>query len=143
MGLHPDGDPSGGFLKDGGSPTLDAWSEPIGYTLMVARVGQLPIRVFTLTVTHRGLPERQRLAHDGCSEPAYNGIYPDGHPSRSTAYTGLHPDGDPLGGFLKEGGLPTLDAQSQPIVGYNLMAVRAGQPPIRVFTLTVTPRGAS
>jgi len=26
-------------------------------------------------------PERWRLAHIDCSEPAYNGTYPDGHPS--------------------------------------------------------------
>jgi len=58
MGLHPDGDSSG------------------------------------------GLPERRRLTHVGCSEPVYNGIYPDGRPSRSTAYLGLHPDGD-LSGVSK------------------------------------------
>ena len=43
-----------GFLKDGGSPMLAAWSQLImGYTLMAARVGQLPIWVFTLIVTLR------------------------------------------------------------------------------------------
>ena len=29
-----------------------------------------------------------------------------------------------------------MDAQSQPIMGYTLMATRAGQPPIWVFILT-------
>ena len=53
-----DGDPSGSLLKDGGLLTLDAWSQLImGYTLMAARAGQLPIRVFTLTLTlRRGSP---------------------------------------------------------------------------------------
>jgi len=37
MGLYPESEPSRGFLKDGGSPMLEAWSQPImGYTLMVA-----------------------------------------------------------------------------------------------------------
>jgi len=87
-------------------------------------------------------PERQKLVHDGCSEPAYDGLYPDCRPSRSTAYTGLHPDGDPSGSLLKDGGSLTLDARSQPIMGYTLMAARAGQPPTRVFTLTATLRRA-
>jgi len=55
MGLHPDGDPYGGLLKDGGSPMLDVQSQPImGYTLMVARESKPPIWVFTLTVTLLG-----------------------------------------------------------------------------------------
>ena len=59
--LQPDGDPSMAFLKDGGSPILDAWSQPItGYTLVTARAGQTPIRL-----------------------PAYMSIHPDGYPSRS------------------------------------------------------------
>ena len=77
------------------------------------------------------------------SEPAYNGIYPDGCPSMSTAYMGLHTDGDPSGGFLKDGGSPTLDAQWQTTIGYTLKAARADQPPIWVFTMTVTFRGTS
>jgi len=98
MGLHSDGDSLGGFMKDGGSLTLDAWSQPImGYTLIAARAGQPSIWVFTLMATLGGLPERRRLAHVGCSEPAYNGIYPDGGPCRSTAYMGLHPDSHPWG----------------------------------------------
>jgi len=56
-------------------------------------------------------------------EPANNEIYPDGCPSRLTTYMGLHPDGDPLGGFLKDGDSPMLDAQSHPIMGYTLMAI--------------------
>jgi len=132
----------GGFLKDGGSPTLDAQSQPImGYTRMAAQAGESSIRVFTLTATLRGLSERWRLACVGCSEPAYNGIYPDGRPNKSTSYTGLHPDGDPSGGFLKDGDSPTLDARSQLIMRYTLMATQAGQPPIRVFTLMITLRG--
>ena len=70
-------------------------------------------------------------------------IYPDGCPSRSTACMGLHPDGDPSGGFLKDGGSLTLDARSQSIMGYTLIAARAGQSPIWVFTLTVILREAS
>jgi len=72
----------------------------------------------------------------GCSEPAYNGIYPDACLSKSTAYMGLHPDGDPSRGFLKDESSSTLDARSQPIIEYTLMVVRAGQLPIYVFTLT-------
>jgi len=46
---------------------------------------------------------------------------------------------DDLSGILlKDGGSPMLDARSQPIMGCTLMIVRAGQQPIRVFTLTVT-----
>jgi len=59
------------------------------------------------------------------------------------AYTGLHPDGDSLGSLLKDRGSLTLDAQSQFIMGYTLMVARAGQQPIRVFTLTVTLREVS
>jgi len=117
-GLHPDGDVSGGLLKDGGSATLDARSQPImGYSLMAA-----PSRSTTYTGLYPGSDpsggpsERWRLSHVGCSELAYNGIYADGRPSRSTVYTGLHPDGDLSGGLLKDGGSPTLDAQSQPIM---------------------------
>jgi len=36
-----------------------------------------------------------------------------------------------------------LDARSQPMIGYTLMAALAGQLPIRVFTLTVTLWGVS
>ena len=99
----------------------------MGYTLMVARVGQQPTRVFTLTATLRGPHERLRLAHVGCSELAYNGIYPDGSSSRSTAYTGFHPYGDLSGDLLKDGGSLTLDARSQLIMGFTLMTARAGQ----------------
>jgi len=67
-----------------------------------------------------------------------NEIYPDGRPSRSTAYAGLQPNDDPSGGLQKDGGLSTLDAQSQPIIGYTLMAARASQQPTQVFTLTAT-----
>ena len=63
--------------------------------------------------------------------------------SMSTAYMGLHPDGDPSGGVLKDEGSPTLDARSQPIMGYTLMAAQTGQPPIWVFILTPTLRGVS
>ena len=39
-GLHPDDDPSGGLLKDGDSPTLDARGQLImGYTLMTVLAG--------------------------------------------------------------------------------------------------------
>ena len=76
-------------------------------------------------------------------EPAYNRIYPDGRPSKTSAYMGLHPDSDPSESLLKDGGSPTLDARSQPIMGYTLMAVRAGQHPIHVFILMATFRGAS
>ena len=52
--FHLDGDPSGSVLKDRGSSILDARFQLImGYTLMAARVGQLPIQVFTLMVTLR------------------------------------------------------------------------------------------
>ena len=121
---------------------MGARSQPImGYTLMAAQAGQQPTRIFTLMTTLRGPPERWRLAHVGCSEPAYNGIYSNGCPNRSTTYTAFYPDDDPSEGLLKDGGLPTLDAQSQPIMGYTLMAVRAGQPPIWVITLMATLRG--
>jgi len=75
-------------------------------------------------MTPRGAPKRQRLAHSECSEPTYNGIYPDGHPRGPTAYMGLHPDDDPSGSPLKDGELPQPDALSQPIMGYPLMAAR-------------------
>ena len=61
---------------------------------------QLLIQVFTVTAP---LGDLWRLTHVGCSELAYNGIYPDGHPSRSTTYTGLYPDGDSSGSPLKDG----------------------------------------
>jgi len=83
----------------------------MGYNLMTARAGQPPKWVFILTVPFGGLPERWRHAYVGCSEPAYNRIYPDGCPSMSITYMGLHTDGDPSGGFLKDGGSPTLDAR--------------------------------
>jgi len=76
-----------------------------------------------------------------CSKSAYNGIYPDACLSKSTAYMGLHPDGDPSRGFLKDESSRTLNARSQPIIEYTLMVVRAGQPPIQVFTLTGPSRG--
>jgi len=99
-------------------------------------------------------------------EPAYNGIYPDGRPNRSTAYaglhpdgdpsesllkdpskstayTGLHPDGDPSGSLLKDGGSPMSMPQSQPIMGYAMMAARADPRPIRVFIPMPTPRRVS
>ena len=79
----------------------------MGYTLMAARADQPPIRVFTLTVTHREPPERRRFAHVDLSETAYNGIYPDGRPSRSTAYMGFHPNGDPSGSLLKDESSPS------------------------------------
>ena len=79
------------------------------YTLMTARPGQPPIRVFSMT----------------------------------TAYIRLHPDGDHSGSFLKYGGSLMLDTWSQPIMGCTLMAARAGQPLIQVFTLMVTLREAS
>ena len=63
---------------------------------------QPSIRVFTLTVALWGLPERWRFTQVGCLEPAYNKIYPDGCPSRSTAYTGLNVNDDPSWGFLKD-----------------------------------------
>jgi len=69
----------------------------MGFTLMAAQAGPWLIRVFTLMVTLRGPPERWRLAHVGCFEPAYNEIYPDGYLSKSTAYTGLYPNDDSLG----------------------------------------------
>ena len=81
-----------------------------------------PIWVFTLTTTLRGLPERWRLAHIGCSKLAYNGIYPDGRPSRPTAYTGEAPDSDSAGSLLKNRSSPTSDARSQPIMGYTLIS---------------------
>jgi len=82
-------------------------------------------------------------ARNDCSELAYNGIYLDGLPSKSTAYPDLHLDDDPSESLLKVGGLPTLTVQSQPIMGYTLMATRGDQQPIRVFTLTVTLRRVS
>ena len=63
--------------------------------------------------------------------------------SVSTTYMGLYIGGDLLRGFLKDGGSPTLDAQNQPIMEYTLMVAQAGQPPLWVFTLTATLRGAS
>jgi len=63
----------------------------MGYTLMVARAGQQPTRVFTQTTT-------------------------------------------PSGGVLKDGGSPTLDARSQPIMSYTLMIARAGQQPTHGFS---------
>jgi len=65
------------------------------YTLMVARADSQPIRVlYALMAPLREPLERWRLTRVDLSEPAYNGIYPDGHPSRSTAYRGpLHRDG--------------------------------------------------
>ena len=106
-------------------------------------VSKCVFRELVVTVTLRGLPERRKLAHIGCSEPAYNRIYLDGHPSKSTAYMNLHPHGDPSRGFLKDGGLLMLDACSQLIKGYTLIVARAGQLPIWVFTLTATLRVAS
>jgi len=88
----------------------------MGYTLMAARADPRPIRVFTLRPI-REPPERWKLAHVAPSEPAYNGIYPDGRLSRSTAYTGLHPDGDPSGSLLKDGGSPASIPRSQPNSG--------------------------
>ena len=88
-------------------------------------------------------PERWRLARVDPSEPAYNGIYPNGRPSRSTVYTSFNPDGDPLESLLKDGGSPASILKSQPIIGYTLMALRANPWPIRVFTLTVTLQGVS
>jgi len=42
----------------------------MGYTLIAARVSQLPIWVFTLTVTLWGLPKRRRLVTlDARSQP--------------------------------------------------------------------------
>jgi len=84
-------------------------------------------------------PKRWRLAHVGCSEPVYNKIFSDGCPSKPTTYTGLHPDGDPSGSLLKDGGSSTLDAQSQSIRGYTLIATLVDQQPIRIFTLMATP----
>ena len=55
-----------------------------------------------------------------------------------TTYMGLYTDGDLSGGFLKNGGSPTLDVRRQSIIEYTLMAARAGQQPIQVFTLTTT-----
>jgi len=49
-------------------------------------------------------------------------VHPDGYPSESTAYMGLQPDDDPSEGLLKDRGSPTLDARSQRIMGYTLMA---------------------
>jgi len=90
---------------------LDVRSQPImGYTLMAARACQPPIWVFNPTVTFQGAPERWRLAYVGCM--AYNGIYPNGCPSRSTTYMGLHHDGDTSGDLLKDRGSPMLDARS-------------------------------
>ena len=55
-GFHPDIDSSGSLLKDGDSPMSFLWSQPImGYILMTARADPRPIRVFTLTVTLRGV----------------------------------------------------------------------------------------
>ena len=81
--------------------------------------------------------------HINCSESAYNGTYPDGHLGESTAYTGFHPNGDPSESLLKDGGLSTLIARRQPIMGPTLMVTRPSQQPGRVFTLTATPREAS
>jgi len=78
------------------------------YTLMASRAGQPPTWVFTLMETLREPPKKWELAHIGCSERAYNGIYPDVRSSRPTVYTGLHPDGDPSWSLLKDGGSPTL-----------------------------------
>ena len=75
---------------------------------MAAQAGQSPIRVFTLTVTLPGLPERWRLAYVGCLELAYNGAYLGGHPGRSEAYMRIHPNGYPSGSPLKDQTLPTL-----------------------------------
>jgi len=88
---------------------LDARSQPVmRYILIAAWAGQPPIRVFTLTVTLRGLPERRRFIHVGGSELAYNEIYLDGRPSRTTAYTGLHPNSVPSWGIPKYLDLLTL-----------------------------------
>ena len=62
--------------------------------------------------------------------------------SMSTAYMGL-PLTMTSGGFLKHGGSPTLDGQSQPVMGYTLMATQGSQLPIWDFTLTATLWGAS
>jgi len=107
--------------------------------MMAVRVGQPAIRVFTLTVTLGNLlKDGSSLTFDARSQPIMRYA-----PSRSNAYMGLHPDGNLLGNLLKDGGSPKLDARSQPIMRYTLMAARAGQLSIRVFTLTVTFRGVS
>ena len=54
--LHPDGDYSRSFLKDGDSLMLIPRSQPImGYILMATRANPRPIRVFTLTMTLQGV----------------------------------------------------------------------------------------
>jgi len=62
-----------------------------------------------------------------CSESAYNGIYPNSCPSKSTAYTGPRPDGDHSESHLKDGNSPMSDARSQPTMGLTLMAARVSQ----------------
>ena len=99
--------------------------------------------VFTLMVALRRVSWKMETRPRRSLRANLYGIYPDGRPSRSMAYTGLHPDGDSLGSLLKDRGSLTLDAQSQFIMGYTLMVARAGQQPIRVFTLTVTLREVS
>ena len=86
---------------------LDARSPLImGYTMMSARAGLQPVWVFTLTVTFEEPPERCELAHVGSSEPAYNGIYSDGHPSESTVYLESYPDDQHDNATLKLGASP-------------------------------------
>jgi len=86
-------------------------------------------------------PESRGLAHNGHSEIGYTGLHLDNHSSKSTSYTGFHLDDYPSGSPLKDGDLPTivtrsrlirvftltacsatLDARSQLIMGYVLMA---------------------
>jgi len=59
IGFYPDSYPSGSPLKDGGSPTMTARSQPKQvFTLTAARVSQQPISGPTLTAIPRGAPER-------------------------------------------------------------------------------------
>ena len=92
---------------------------------------QQPIRVSPWQWFFAEPPERWKLAHVGCSEPAYNGIYPDGRLSRPTAYTSFHPGGNSSKSILKDRGSPMSDVRSQLIIRYTLTAYTS-------FTLTAT-----
>jgi len=81
----------------------------------------------------RGSPDAE------CSEPTYNGIYPDGCLSSLADYMGLHHNGNSSGSLLKDGSLLIHDVRSQSIIGYTSMAARAVSQLIWVFTVMATP----
>jgi len=105
-------------------------------TLMAIREKQL------MRLSLRKPPEKQGLAHNGCSESAYTGLHPDfhldGYSSGSTAYTGFHLNDYSSVSLLKDKDSPTMVSQSQPRQVLTLMATRASQLPIRVFTQMAT-----